>query len=655
MILTLHAVSLNDQALTRPITARFDAAGGTIGRADHSTMALPDPERFISRKQAEVVLTPEGFMIRNVGAANPITVGTRTLAAGETTLLNDADEVRIGGYLLRAEVRDPARPAQPARPARPAAAQLNADPPTVGFGAARTVPGMLPSSALPPRPPPKPWEPPPQPLAQDNPFADLLGGAGAAPASAAQAAHAADPFADLLAGVPQAPQPYRTAPALVQRTAPAAPDDPFAGLMPAAAGLDDRSRGLAAGPPAPAAALPADFDPFAPAPPPPAAAFARTTPTAPNTPATPARAHPSDDPFAELLGSPASNASAIDDALGLNAPAGDDALARFAGSPAAGPMGGRGGAGFGSDLGSGLGSGSGPGLGSGLGAGLDADLSVDPLALFESSAGGAAPAPVHPPQSDNLAGVNAAYTPPRLVKPTVAPTVLTPQPPPLAPPARPFAPTAPSPTPARVAAAGRADDALWQAFCEGAGIRLRPPPGDGTDRMRLIGRIMRSAVEGTLQLMSVRASTKHEMRAAVTQIQVQGNNPLKFAHDAAHGLEQLLAAPARGFLDGPAAIDDAMHDLVGHAIGTVAGMRAALEGVLDRFDPAALEAKLTGGSMLDSLLPMNRRSRLWELYLQHQRGIREEAQEDFHTLFGKAFVAAYEQQIERLTEKRARS
>jgi FHA domain-containing protein len=52
MILTLRAVSLNDQPLTRPITARFDAAGGTIGRADHSTLALPDPERFISRKQA---------------------------------------------------------------------------------------------------------------------------------------------------------------------------------------------------------------------------------------------------------------------------------------------------------------------------------------------------------------------------------------------------------------------------------------------------------------------------------------------------------------------------------------------------------------------------------------------------------------------------
>jgi FHA domain-containing protein len=52
--------------------------------------------------------------------------------------------------------------------------------------------------------------------------------------------------------------------------------------------------------------------------------------------------------------------------------------------------------------------------------------------------------------------------------------------------------------------------------------------------------------------------------------------------------------------------------------------------------------------VLDSLLPVNRKARLWELYLQHHQAIREEAQEDFHAVFGKAFVAAYEQQVERL-------
>lgn len=201
-----------------------------------------------------------------------------------------------------------------------------------------------------------------------------------------------------------------------------------------------------------------------------------------------------------------------------------------------------------------------------------------------------------------------------------------------------------------MAAPGAAADAesLWRAFCDGAGVALPLPPGPPAERMRAIGLVLRAAVDGTLQLMSVRASTKNEMRAAVTQIQARSNNPLKFTPDGAGGVEQLVMPPARGFLGGPEAMRDAMVDLVGHSIGTVQGMRAALEGLLERFDPAALEAKLGAGSVLDSLLPMNRKARLWELYLQHFRTLRDEAEDDFHALFGKAFVAAYEQQVERL-------
>ncbi|MBI3155717.1 MAG: type VI secretion system-associated FHA domain protein TagH, partial [Burkholderiales bacterium] len=176
-----------------------------------------------------------------------------------------------------------------------------------------------------------------------------------------------------------------------------------------------------------------------------------------------------------------------------------------------------------------------------------------------------------------------------------------------------------------------------------------------TEAFERVGRILRAAVDGTLQLVAVRASTKHELRAAVTVIRPRDNNPLKFAPDARAALEQLLQPAARGFLDGPEAMDDAMRDLVGHSIGTVAGMRAAIAGMLDRFAPEALQAKMVAPTVFDSLLPMNRKARLWELYLQHYGAIREEAEDDFHTLFGKAFLAAYEQQVERLArEARAR-
>jgi FHA domain-containing protein len=196
------------------------------------------------------------------------------------------------------------------------------------------------------------------------------------------------------------------------------------------------------------------------------------------------------------------------------------------------------------------------------------------------------------------------------------------------------------------------DAALWRAFCEGAGLDLQLPNGLDEQAMRTIGQVLQAAVAGTLQLIAVRASTKLELRADVTMIQPRANNPLKFAPDAQTGLEQLLVPPPRGFMAGPAAMRDAMNDLVGHSIGTMAGMRAALDGILARFEPNELESKLSGKSLLDSVLPMNRKARLWDLYRQHFDAIREEAQEDFHTLFGKAFLAAYEQQVDRLKAPR---
>ncbi|MDQ2926788.1 MAG: type VI secretion system-associated FHA domain protein TagH, partial [Pseudomonadota bacterium] len=204
---------------------------------------------------------------------------------------------------------------------------------------------------------------------------------------------------------------------------------------------------------------------------------------------------------------------------------------------------------------------------------------------------------------------------------------------------------------------GWSRDALdvWNALCEGAGVRVEPPPNTGPAFMRVIGMMLRASVDGTVKLMAMRSATRQELQAQVTVIRPRNNNPLKFAPDGQSALEQILRPAVRGFLPGPAAMTDAMNDLLGHAIGTMAGTRAALEGVLRRFEPQELEAKLADKSVLDSVLPMNRKAKLWELYLQHYGAIRDEAQEDFHALFGRAFLAAYEQQLERLRVEKSTS
>ena len=96
------------------------------------------------------------------------------------------------------------------------------------------------------------------------------------------------------------------------------------------------------------------------------------------------------------------------------------------------------------------------------------------------------------------------------------------------------------------------------------------------------------------------------------------------------------------------AMRDAFDDLRAHQIGVLAGMRAALEGLLARFDPAELEATLAPRSGLANLIPASRKSRLWESFEALYSQLSREAEDEFHQLFGEAFVHAYETHIAQL-------
>ena len=547
MTLTLRAVSLNDHPLTQPITAHFDAEGGSVGRGDHNTLALPDPERHISRQHAEISVSGSGYVIRNVGSSNPIIVRGQALARGESALLAHRDQVRIGGYLL--DVIHEAAPDEEADTVVRGRAAVDASTPGMQRRAASSPSGARASAGgtaaglgdL------------GAPLSRSNPFADLLGDATPVSATPKPAAPSAQPAHPL---------------------------------------------------------LPDDFDPFAP--------LAPAAPAAPPRPESIGRGA-----FDDLI--PSAAPASIDQLFGLQAGARDPLADFMAGAVT-------------------------PRAGKTPDAVPRVQPSYDPMAMFgELLAPGAETAP---PPADHVPELHAAFLPPAVRPRPVAalPAAAEPIAAPLATPLA-AAPRAPLPAPAAASARSAWQGTpreLWSAFCEGADVAIEPQQGIDPELMRVVGSLLRTAVDGTLQMMAVRATAKHELRADVTMIQARNNNPLKFSPDARSALEQMLQPPMRGFLAGPAAMTDAMHDLVGHTIGTMAGTRAALEGVLDRFTPQQLEAKLTDHSMLDTVLPMNRRAKLWALYLQHFEAIRNEAQEDFHTLFGRAFLAAYEQQLERL-------
>jgi type VI secretion system FHA domain protein len=272
---------------------------------------------------------------------------------------------------------------------------------------------------------------------------------------------------------------------------------------------------------------------------------------------------------------------------------------------------------------------------------------VDPLDILAGTL-----RPIPPPSvSDHGPELFTPYAPPAArpeapVKP--APEVARPVPQPsLAP--------APAPPIQQVAVtpAGPRDEALLKAFLQGAGIPGTPSVKSLTpEMMEAVGKLLREAVQGTLDLLRARGLTKSEMRADVTMIMAQDNNPLKFSPTVEAALTHLLAPQVHGFIPPLRAMKDAYDDLRAHQLGFLAGMRAALEEVLARFGPKELDKRLSAQSMLDDLLPMNRKATLWDLFIERHAALTAEAREDFNAAFGKAFRRAYEAQVKQLRDQR---
>ena len=280
---------------------------------------------------------------------------------------------------------------------------------------------------------------------------------------------------------------------------------------------------------------------------------------------------------------------------------------------------------------------------------------------------------------DKVPELNSAYTPPKAVTPTPLPDAQTldldafgpppvdaaaptPPPQPVTPPARPVprpaaAPTS-MPTPRAQPAMGGAAAAspeLLQALLAGMNSPELQIDDLTPELMYKLGSLMNEAVAGTIALLNARGTVKREMRADVTMIASGRNNPLKFSPDAGLALRYMFGAPMPGFMDASDAMRDAYSDLRAHEFGFMAGLRAALSGVLKRFEPGALEARLPDKGGLNALVPMNRKAKLWELFGELYRQIATEAEEDFHNLFGREFLRAYEEHIaaiERAQKKR---
>jgi type VI secretion system FHA domain protein len=186
---------------------------------------------------------------------------------------------------------------------------------------------------------------------------------------------------------------------------------------------------------------------------------------------------------------------------------------------------------------------------------------------------------------------------------------------------------------------------LYQAFIEGLGVEL--PNRVTLDKafMSMLGQVLRHYTQGTVDLIAGRTVVKQAVRANITVIAPERNNPLKFAPDSNAALMGMFGRPLPGFMEPVEAIRNAYVDLRAHQIGVIQGMQAALNHVLDRFNPEILGDKMPARGMIENTFPVAHKARLWKEYGHYFFAIREKASDHFQEFFGEAFLKAYEKAI----------
>jgi type VI secretion system protein len=85
-----------------------------------------------------------------------------------------------------------------------------------------------------------------------------------------------------------------------------------------------------------------------------------------------------------------------------------------------------------------------------------------------------------------------------------------------------------------------------------------------------------------------------------------------------------------------------------HQMASMAGMQAAVDALLEQFDPEVLKSRLDRQSLAGRLLPAARKARYWDLYEALYKDILKEVRDSFLGLFGREFARAYEEQSRKL-------
>lgn len=182
------------------------------------------------------------------------------------------------------------------------------------------------------------------------------------------------------------------------------------------------------------------------------------------------------------------------------------------------------------------------------------------------------------------------------------------------------------------------DSELVAALMRGLGIDgAQMPHGVSAEFMETTGEMLRTTVQGVMEILRARTNLKSEFRATQTMIRPAENNPLKFSPSFEDAMSNLFVKTSPSYLAPVKAMKEAITDIKTHQLALMAGFQGALTSLLDKFEPENIINHAAKSTFL-------KKAGYWEHYKKVHQEVRLEAEDNIQKLFGEEFARAYEQQ-----------
>ncbi|WP_437889003.1 type VI secretion system-associated FHA domain protein TagH [Phytobacter sp. V91] len=198
---------------------------------------------------------------------------------------------------------------------------------------------------------------------------------------------------------------------------------------------------------------------------------------------------------------------------------------------------------------------------------------------------------------------------------------------------------------------------LLDALLEGMGLGdMQPTPQFDRENMRQLGQMLSMFSQGTVALLSSRSILKRGVKADMTMVLDDANNPFKLLPSGKTVLMQMYGNRMPGFMPPRKSVRDALIDLQAHQLGMISGIRAIIAAMLQSFNPELLEeeAKRDGATTRPGMFS-SRKAALWDYFVRSYGETAGEIDDDFHTLFGEAFLHAYDMEVNQYKDSQSGS